>query len=86
MPVEGFSNVFCKYFFMKDNEKDNKIDLYCTQCDKSYSVKKEELTLMMPLHQKSISLQKGKYRFDGGCFFKELAILKRQKQNLCSSK
>jgi hypothetical protein len=82
MPVEGFSNVFCNYFAMKDN----KIDLYCTQCDKSYSVKKEELTLMMPLHQKSISLQKGKYYFDGGCFFKELAILKRQKQNLCRSK
>jgi len=66
--------------------ENNTIDLYCIQCDKTYSVKKEDLTLMMPLFQKSISLHQGQYRFDGGCFFKELAILKRQNQNICPNK
>ena len=61
---------------------ENKIDLYCTHCEKSYTIKEEKLKLMIPHHQASITKEKESYRFDGGCFFKELAFLRRQEQSM----
>jgi hypothetical protein len=61
---------------------ENKLDLYCSQCEKNYTIKEEELNLVLMYHPSSILFEKKVYRFDGGCFFKELALLRRQEQSM----
>jgi len=60
--------------------KENKIELYCTGCRKNYTVKKEDLGLMVPLYHYAILYENGRYIFEGGCFFKLLAKLKREEK------
>ena len=60
----------------------NNIELYCTQCEKLYIVKKEDLSLMLAFYQDSLFLKNEKYNFEGGCFFKELALLKRKQKKI----
>jgi len=50
--------------------------LYCTHCDKSYAVEAEAIRLMQSHGKKVIRVPAG-YRYEAGCFFKELALLKR---------
>lgn len=51
--------------------------LYCTHCDKTYRVAPEAIRLMRR-HGKTVSGKPGAYRYEAGCFFKELAALKRK--------
>jgi len=51
--------------------------LYCTHCDKTYSVRPEDIRLMLA-HQKPVLRDKEGYRFEDGCFFKVLTALKRR--------
>jgi len=51
--------------------------LYCAHCDKTYSVKREAIRLMEE-RGKKIEKVAGTYRFEGGCFFKELVLIRRE--------
>jgi len=51
--------------------------LYCVHCGKTYSVKSEAIRLMEE-NGKKIEKYAGSYRFEGGCFFKELVLIRRQ--------
>jgi len=50
--------------------------LYCIHCHKTYRVRTEDIVLMQS-HGKKVEQTPRGYRFDAGCFFKELAALKR---------
>ena len=51
--------------------------LYCVHCDKTYSVDPAAIRLVQ---ERGIPVPKkaGTFRFEQGCFFKELAALKRK--------
>ena len=51
--------------------------LYCAHCDKAYTVRTEDIRLMLA-RDKRITREKTRYRFDGGCFFKELTELRQR--------
>ena len=60
--------------------KSDKIDLYCTQCDKNYVLDESQILWMMSNSDKVILYKKDNYRFVDGCFFKEFAMLQRKEK------
>ena len=51
--------------------------LYCTRCDKTYSVKTEDIRRMQA-DGRTLRKEGNRFRFESGCFFKELTLLKRR--------
>ena len=51
--------------------------LYCAHCKKTYDVAPASIRLMQE-NGKSVPKKGETYRFESGCFFKELAALKRK--------
>ena len=50
--------------------------LYCVHCKRTYDVEPASIRLMQA-NGKRVSKEAGTYRFEHGCFFKELVLLKR---------
>jgi len=51
--------------------------LYCVHCEKTYTVDPASIRLMQE-NGRRIAKKDGTFRFERGCFFKELAALKRK--------
>lgn len=53
--------------------------LYCMHCDKRYDVAPEEIALMLE-NGRTVEKEKEAYVYGEGCFFKQFALLKRQRE------
>jgi hypothetical protein len=70
MVGSGSTNKTCSATIMEQ--------LYCTHCGKTFRVKADDIRRMRAHGQKVHKPSPDTYRFEDGCFFKALALLKRQ--------
>lgn len=54
------------------------VRLYCTHCQKHYEVEVDNVKLLQKHNSQNLKFQNNTYYYDGGCFFKDVVILKRQ--------